>query len=36
MGALKKLEVLREVESSGLSVKGALARLGIPESTYYR
>ena len=29
MGALKKLEVLRAVESSGLSIKGALERLGI-------
>jgi transposase InsO family protein len=36
MGALKKLEVLRVVESSGLSIRGALEQLGIPASTYYR
>lgn len=36
MGALKKLEVLRVVESSGVSIRGALSQLGIPESTYYR
>jgi transposase InsO family protein len=36
MGALKKLEVLLAVESSGLSIRGSLERLGIPESTYYR
>jgi putative transposase len=36
MSTLKKLEVLRAVESSGLSTRGALERLEIPESTYYR
>jgi putative transposase len=36
MSTLKKLEVLRAVESSGLNTRGALERLGIPESTYYR
>lgn len=36
MGARKKLEVLRVVESSGLSIREALGSLRIPESTYYR
>jgi transposase InsO family protein len=34
--ALKKLEVLRVVETSGLPIKEALARLEVASSTYYR
>jgi len=36
MGAEKKLEVLRAVESASLSVKETLERLDVPLSTYYR
>ena len=36
MGDEKKLEVLRAVESSPLSVKETLERLDVPLSTYYR
>ena len=31
-----KLEALRLIESSGLSVSAALTRLGVARSTYYR
>ena len=36
MGAEKKLDILRAVESSTLSVKETLERLDVPLSTYYR
>jgi len=36
MSAQKKLEVLRSVESSGLKVTDALARIDVCPSTYYR
>jgi transposase-like protein len=32
----QKLNILRHVESSGLPVRKALARLDVPVSTYYR
>ena len=36
MGAEKKLDILRAVESSTLSVKETIERLDVPLSTYYR
>jgi transposase InsO family protein len=36
MPAMKKLEVLGTVETSGLPIKEALARIEVPCSTYYR
>ena len=36
MAASSKLEVLRAVEGSGLSITQSLQQLGIPRSTYYR
>jgi putative transposase len=36
MPAMNKLEILRSVETSGLSVAEALRKLDIPPSTYYR
>lgn len=36
MSKSKKLEALRLIESSGLSVSSALKRLGVARSTYYR
>ncbi len=36
MHADRKLNILRHVESCGLSVRDALARLDVPVSTYYR
>ena len=36
MAASSKLEVLRAIEGSGLSVTHSLRELGIPRSTYYR
>ena len=34
--ASEKLEIIRLVEQSHLSVKQTLARLGIPRTTFYR
>lgn len=34
--AAEKLEIIRIVEGSSLSVKQTLAELGIPRSTFYR
>ena len=36
MSAQNKLEILRAVESCGLPVRMALARMDVPASTYYR
>jgi transposase-like protein len=34
--AAEKLEIIRLVEQSSLSVRRTLAQLGIPRSTFYR
>ena len=33
---VEKLEIIRLVEASSLSVKQTLAELGVPRSTFYR